>query len=227
MARTTHFKYVLLILCLCAANLPAQQADMLPPLPPSNAVPPPDSDTLPPPPQLEWSPLGPKDEGAGGGIIEPPLVPSAQADVPIAPPPPPTIETPLPGGPDPNAIELAKPDVEVWRAEGDSPQTPARLPERLDKAYVAGPAPVWLRVQYSPLAAGKQVLVRAGRGITVSVPGGTLIIPPSGECLVQAQLADGVDRSHINFYCDGIKTALPVVRASLETVEGAEIGGGQ
>lgn len=224
MAKSIHFRYVLLILCLGAATLPAQEADLLPPLPPPYAVPPPEPDTLPPPPQLEWSPLGPKDEGGGGSIIEAAMVPPPETEAPIAPPPPPVIETPLPGLPDP---ELAKPDVEVWRPESESPQTPARLPERLDTAYVAGPAPVWLRVQYNPLAAGKRVLVRTGRGITVNVPGGGLTIPPNGECLVQAQLGAGINRSHINFYCDGIKTALPVVLASVQTVEGAENGGGQ
>ena len=53
---TDSVRYVLLILCLAAASLPAQQAEMIPPPIPSVIPPePPDPDTLPPP-QLEWEP---------------------------------------------------------------------------------------------------------------------------------------------------------------------------
>jgi hypothetical protein len=47
MARSTHLRYILLILCLGVANLPAQQAEMIPPPIPSVLPPePPDPDTL-------------------------------------------------------------------------------------------------------------------------------------------------------------------------------------
>ena len=149
-------------------------------------------------------------------------------DAPIAPPPPPIIETPLPGGPDPNAMELVRPEMEIWRGDSQWPQIPARFSNRLDPAYVTGTEPVWLRAQFNPLAAGKKVLVRAGLGITVNATGAALTISSSGECLVQAQLAEGFNRSHINFYCDGIKTVLPVLRAPLATVVAVEeeTGGG-
>ena len=65
-------------------------------------------------------------------------------------------------------------------------------------------------------------------GITVGAAGAALTISPSGECLVQAQLAEGFDRSHVNLYCEGIKTVLPVLRAPLATVVAVEeeTGGG-
>ena len=219
MARSTHFRYVLLILCLGAANLPAQQAEMIPPPIPSVLPPePPDPDTLPVPPQLQWEPLGPKDEGGGegAGAATALIPPAAEADPVIAAPPPPVADTPLP--PDPDAMDLVKPDVEIWRGDSEWPQVPARVSNRLDKAYVAGSEPVWLRAQFNPAAAGKKILVRPGRGITVNATGAALTVSPNGECLVQAQLAEGVNRSHVIFYCEGIKTVLPVVRASLSTV---------
>ena len=72
--------------------------------------------------------------GAAEGIIAPPPM----DDAPIAPPPPPIIETPLPDGPDPNAMELVKPDVEIWRGDSEWPQIPARFSDRLDTAYIKG-----------------------------------------------------------------------------------------
>jgi len=202
---------------------------MLPPLPTLFASPPPDPGTLPPPPQLDWSPLGPKDEGGGGEPSATTIVPPPPQDETPIPPPPPVVEAPVIDGFDPAQMELAKPDVEVWRPESESPQIPSSFSNRLDTAYVTGTEPVWLKVQFNPLAAGKKVLVRAGRGIAVSGTGTPLTIPSNGECLVQAQLIEGVYRSHINFYCSGNKTVLPVVRASLAKVEDAEAatGGGQ
>jgi hypothetical protein len=229
MARSTLFKSFLLILSLGAANLPAQEPQEIPPPPAADyTVAPPDSNTLPPPPQFEWAPLGPKDEGGVGGGIETVSVPPPQEDPPIAPPPPAIIENPLPGGPDPNAMELVKPEVEIWRGDSQWPQIPARFSNWLDPAYVTGTEPVWLRVKFDPLAAGKRVLVRAGRGTTVNATGAALTISASGECLFQAQLAEGFNRSHICLYCEGIKTVLPVLRAPLLTVITVEeeTGGG-
>jgi len=229
MAKSILLSYVLLILCLGAASLPAQQPEMIPPPIPSVLLPePPDPDTLPPPPQLEWEPLGPQGgEEQGGGVVAT-VVPPPLTEVPAEPPPPPMVETPVAGLPDPEAVELAKPEVEIWRDGSEWPQIPARTSNRLDKAYVTGTEPVWLRAQFNPAAAGKRVLVRPGRGITVDVTGAALTISSSGECLVRAQLAEGVDRSHLIFYCEGIKTVLPVVRASLTTVieMEEETGGG-
>jgi hypothetical protein len=218
-----------LFLCLGAANLPAQQAEMIPP-PISSVIPPepPDPDTLPPPPQLEWEPLAPKDSveqssGAAAVAVPPPL-----PEAPIAPPPPPVTEPLLAGPPDPADAEAAKAEVEVWRPESESPQIPARSFNRLAPAYVTGDALVTLRVQFDPAAAGKTVYARPGRGITIGDNGGVRTISPTGECVIAVQLAPGCPRSHIIFYCNGVRTALPVVRAPLAVVIEAEgeTGGG-
>jgi hypothetical protein len=230
MARSTPFKYVLLILCLGAANLPAQeQGIILPPIPSVLPPDPPDPDTLPPPPPLQWEALPPRDSGGEGGASGGVDVPPALDETPLAPPPPPVEEVPLPGGPDPAEEELAKPDVEIWRPEGELPQVPERRFNRLAQTYVTGTAPVWLRVQFDPLAAGKRVFVKPGRGITLQPSEAVLTISSSGECLVLATLAEGLARSHVIFYCEGVKTVLPVVRAPLATVIAAEeeTGGGE
>jgi hypothetical protein len=229
MPRSPQFSCALVILCLGAAYLPAQQPEMIPPPIPSVLPPePPDPDTLPPPPRLEWEPLGPKgsEEAEGGtvGIIVPPPL----TEVPVEPPPPPMVETPVAGLPDPSEMELAKPEVEIWRESSEWPQVPARTSNRLDKAYVTGTEPVWLRVQFDPQAAGKTVYVKPGPGITISPSEGFLTVPSTGECVVQAQFMEGLTRGHVVFYCEGVKTVLPVARAPLAKVEENEVetGGG-
>jgi hypothetical protein len=94
---------------------------------------------------------------------------------------------------------------------------------------MTGTGPVALRVQFDPSAAGKGVIVIPGRGITLNPPNAILTISPSGECNISAQLEENSSRSHIIFYCAGIKTVLPVLRSSLRVVEEkeAETGGGQ
>lgn len=217
-----------LFLCLGAVNLPAQGPEMIPPpIPEVMPAPPPDPDTLPPPPELEWEPLGPKGSEEESGAPPAAYVPPPEPEASIAPPPPPFVETPLPGQPDPAEMELAKPEVEVWREESESPQVPERTSNQLEQAYIAGTDPVVLRVQFNPLAAGKIVCVKPGRGITLNPSVVFLTISSSGECIISAQLAESVARSHIIFYCENVKTILPVVRASLATVEAAEAGGGQ
>ena len=218
-----------LFLCLCAAHVQAQQPQLMPPpLPNVVPSPPPDPDTLPPPPQLQWDSLVPRDSGGEAGAVEAVVVPPPQPEPSIAPPPPPAVENPVPGAPDPSQLELAKPDVEVWRTQSESPQIPARVSNRLDQAYFTGTEPVALKVQFSPLAAGKIVYVKPGRGITLEPPLALLTVSSSGECLIQARFAEGLARSHIVFYCGAVKTVLPVVRASLATVVAAEeeTGGG-
>lgn len=202
---------------------------MIPPPIPSVIPPePPDPDTLPPPPPAEWEtlvPKGSKEEGGGAVAV---VIPPPETETPIAPPPPLLIETPLPGGPDLSGMELLKPDVEIWRGDSDWPQIPARRSSQLDPAYVTGTEPVWLRVKFDSAAAGKKVFVRLHSGITLNPPVRVLTIPEDGEIIVLGELVQGFARSHIIFYCSGMKTVLPVVRASLATVVGAEeeTGGG-
>jgi len=121
------------------------------------------------------------------------------------------------------------PDVEIWREESELPQIPARNLNRLEPAYIAGDDSVVLRVQFNSLAAGNHVYMMPGPGIAVPPANAVLTISPSGECIVSVQLEEGVDSSHLIFYCEGIKTVLPVARASLAQVEQleAQSGGGE
>jgi hypothetical protein len=216
-----------LVLCFGWANAPAQELQMVPPPIPDVLPPlPPDPDNLPPPPQLQWDSLTPKGAEDQGTLVETAPVAAAEAEAPMAPPPPPVTE-PVGGLPDPAEVELVQPDVEIWRQESESPQVPARRSNRLDQAFVTGTAPVTLRVQFSPAAAGKRVYVRPGEGLSIDANGAALTVSPAGDCLIAAQLAEGVSRSHINFYCEGVKTVLPVVRAALSTVIQAEEEGGR
>jgi hypothetical protein len=139
------------------------------------------------------------------------------------------VETPQSGGLDPAALELAKPDVEIWRNESEYPQIPARRSNRLALSYVTGTEPVWLRVQFDPRMEGKSVYVKPGPGTSLNPPALFQTISASGECLVLAQIAQGVDRSHVIFYCEGVKTVLPIMRAPLATVVANEAltGGGE
>jgi hypothetical protein len=217
-----------LLLCLGYGHARAQELQMVaPPIPQIIPTPPPDPDTLPAP-QLQWDSLTPKGAEDQGASLETEPVLAPQAEAPMEPPPPPVIDPIVPGLPDPARVELVQPDVEIWRQQSESPQVPTRLSNRLDQAFVTGTAPVTLRVQFSPAAAGKQVYVRPGRGISIGTNGGGgLTISTTGECLVAAQLDEDVDRSHIIFYCEGVKTVLPVMRASLATVIQAETEGGR
>jgi hypothetical protein len=216
------------VLCFGWANAPAQELEMrAPPIPSVIPPEPPDPDTLPPPPQLQWAPLVPKGSEERGSPAEGVAVPPADPEPSIAPPPPPVIETVVPGLPDQAELELLKPDVEIWRQQSESPQVPARQINRLQPAFVTGNEPVTLRVQFSPAVAGKHVFVRPGRGLSVGINDGMLTVSSAGECLVTAQIDEGVSQSHIIFYCEGVKTVLPVSRASLATVIEAEEEGGR
>jgi hypothetical protein len=215
-----------IVLSLWSANASAQELEMrAPPIPSVIPPPPPDPDTLAAPPQLQWEPLVPKGLEERGSPAEAVAAPPPDPEPSIAPPPPPVSETIVEGLPDPAELELLKPDVEIWRQQSESPQAPTRGINRLEQAFVTGTEPVTLKVQFSPAAAGKQVYVRPGRGLSIGINDGLLTVSTAGECLVAAQLDEGFDRSHIIFYCDGVKTVLPVTRAALATVMAAEEGG--
>jgi hypothetical protein len=213
---------------LCAASVPAQEAELDPPPLPDFAMPPPDPETLAPPPEVEWEPLTEQDSREDADVVGIVSVPPPEVEAPIAPPPPPLVETLVPGEPDAAEIALVEPQVEVWREQSESPQIPARSLNRLEQTYVAGTDSVVLRVQFDPLAAGKEVYMMPGPGIAVEPADAVLTISPSGECIVSVLLEEGIDSSHIIFYCEGIKTVLPVARASLAKVEEREAlsGGG-
>jgi hypothetical protein len=225
----SRFFLLLPLLCLSSTILAQEQLQMAPPSIPEVLPPePPDTDLLPTPPQLEWPALGPKGSDGTVDVVEPIDVPAPKSEPSLAPPPPPLTEIPSPGGPDPNEVKLVEPDVEIWRQQSEQPQIPASYTDRLAEAYVTGTEPVWLRVQFDPRAAGKHVWVRPGRGITVNLSTPVPTISSTGEVLVLAQLIEGVNRSHLIFSCEGVRTVLPVVRAALSTViEAEEASGGE
>jgi hypothetical protein len=217
----TSVFFVAVLLFLPPAKMRAQQPAMPGPVPELASSPPPEPETLPPPPPMEWQPLGPKgsdDVGSGDVTV---IATKPEPEASIAPPPLPLVETPIPGV-DFTKLELAKPEVEIWREDSEWPQKPQRHSNRLETAYIAGTAAVWLKVQFAPEAAGKLVSARPGPGITLQPPEGIFTVSSSGECIVLAQLQESVVLSHINFLCEGIKTVLPVSRATLATVEAKE-----
>lgn len=214
-----------LFLCLCVVSVPAQEFELsAPPVPEVMPEPPPDPDTFPQPPELEWTELEPNSAVAPPSGPTSPSVPPPALEAFIPPPPPPEFETAVEGLPSLAEIELAQPNVEIWRDGGKSPQIPERQFNQLKQAYVTGTEPVVLRVQFDPLAAGKQVFVKAGNGLTLNPEVVIMTVSSTGECIVSAQLGENLARSHIIFSCEGVTTILPVVRASVGTVEQAEAG---
>jgi hypothetical protein len=93
---------------------------------------------------------------------------------------------------------------------------------KLTPSYLTGTDSVWVRVQFTKADAGKWVFVKPGPGITLDPPDPKVTVPESGECLFAAQIAEGVERSHVIFYCQGVKTVMPVVRAPVEAVRNME-----
>ena len=122
----------------------------------------------------------------------------------------------------PTAVEIQRvtPSIEVWRANGNSPQVPQRRGSSLERAYIVGAEPVVLRVKFDPLSAGKLVSVIPGRGTLIDSSSSLMTISSTGECLVSVQLVEA--RGHIIVYCQGLKTVLPLSRASLAMVRGRE-----
>jgi hypothetical protein len=212
-----------LFLCLGWATARAQELEMVaPPIPEILPPAPPDPYNLPAPPELQWDSLTPKgseEEQPPGEVI---YVPPPATETAIAAPPPAMLEIPLPGIPDPADLERAKPEVEIWRPQSEWPQVPERRSNKLDLAFVTGTEPATLRVQFDPLLAGKSVYIRPGMGIALNPPAVTLAVPATGELIIVAQIAEGADRSHITFYCEGVKTVLPVRRAPLPVIIQAE-----
>ena len=210
---------------LSCTTLLAQGTQLLaPPVLASPLAPPPEPDPLLQP-ALPWESLAPKGDPADVAPTELAVAPPPEVEAEIAPAPVPLVEEPLPGPPNPSDKELVEPDVEVWRQDSESPQSPARYHDQLKTAYMTGTEPVTLKVQFDARAAGRSVFVRPGRGISVEPANTALFISSEGVCVLTARLAEGVSRSHILFYCDGIRTVLPISRASALQVGTAEEGG--
>jgi hypothetical protein len=137
-------------------------------------------------------------------------MPSAQPPAPPAPPP------------DPIQIQRLTPIVEVWRAGALSPQVPIRRGRYWESVYIADNEPVMIRLQFDPLARGKTVVVRPGRGAILDPPTEVLQIRPTGECVVAVRLEENAPAGHITFHCGGLMTTLPLSRHSLARVQANE-----
>ena len=139
----------------------------------------------------------------------------------LPPPPiPPRIQPTFPR----TALERQRvtPAIEVWRAGAPTPQLPARRGNYVAPAYIADNQPVLVRLQFDPLARGKAVVVRPGRGAILDPPTEVLQIRPTGECVVTVRLEERAPRGHVTFHCDGLMTTLLLSRRSLALVQANE-----
>jgi hypothetical protein len=114
------------------------------------------------------------------------------------------------------------PTIEVWRANALLPQAPTRRGNYVAPAYIADNQPVMVRLQFDPLARGKTVVARPGRGAILDPPTEVLQIRPTGECVVAVRLEANAPRGHVTFHCDGLMTTLPLFRRSLASVQANE-----
>jgi hypothetical protein len=114
------------------------------------------------------------------------------------------------------------PAIEVWRANALLPQVPARRGNYVVPAYIADNQPVMVRLQFDPLARGKAVVVRPGRGAILDPPTEVLQIQPTGECVLTVRLEANAPRGHVTFHCDGLMTTLLLSRRSLALVQATE-----
>lgn len=213
-----------LVFCLGTANTFAQEPQMIaPPLPAVWAQPPPDPDTLPPPPELQWEPMPPPAPAQPADAVPQALnVPAPEPEIEVAPPPVPAPASFVPGAGSAEGMVKGTEEIEVWRAESVSPQMPARHGPRFEKSYIEGTDPVAVRLHFDPLAAGKKVIVRPDRGVTVTPPETEFEVGPTGECVISVALAANFHRSQVSVYCDGFRTSLPLSRAPLAVVEAHE-----
>lgn len=90
-------------------------------------------------------------------------------------------------------------------------------------AFIADNQPVMVRLQFDPLARGKTVVVRPGKGAILDPPTEVLQIRPTGECVVTVRLQENAARGHVTFHCNGLMTTLPLSRNSLARVQATEI----
>jgi hypothetical protein len=112
--------------------------------------------------------------------------------------------------------------VEVWRPQSQSPQMPARHGRRFALAYAVGRESFTLRLRFDPRAAGKEVVVIAGPGVTIDPPGAVLQLNNGGQCTVSLKLDGAFNRSDITISCLGVQTRVPVARATLAEAQAEE-----
>ena len=129
--------------------------------------------------------------------------------------------------PDPAEIQRLTPRLQIWRATGLVPQTPSRHHDVLEYVYVPDGERATVLLQFDRRAAGERITVVPAGGLVLSSPEPSVTVSTNGECIVTVQLAEGVSRSHIIFYCGAVKTILPIARASLAKVVQQEAATGR
>lgn len=202
-----------LVLAICLSTVEAQSPPSSSPSPVPSASPTPFALPIP-----SAAPTrAPENVVRTPPIPVPPPQPAAKLP---APPIPPRAQLTFPR----TALERQRvtPAIEVWRAGAHTPQLPARRGNYITPAYVADNQPVMVRVQFDPLARGKTVVVRPGRGAILEPPTEVLQIRPTGECVVTVRLEENAPRGHVTFHCDGLMTTLLLSRRSLASVQANE-----
>jgi hypothetical protein len=184
----------------------------------------PEEQTAPPPESSAPMPTG-DDPAPGSGQAE--TVPPEQPEQELPPPPAPVIAA-FSSEPDAAEIQRIIPQVEVWRAGASLAQKPARQSHCTKPVYVTGNQSVMVRLQFDPLSSGKLVMITEATNITLDSGEADVHINPTGECIVSLRLDEDVRRGHVTFWCDGLDTTVPFLRASQAMVEAQEAatGGG-
>jgi hypothetical protein len=120
---------------------------------------------------------------------------------------------------------MAVPNVEIWRNQSISPQIPPRRQRRFELGYVVGKEPALVRLRFHPLAAGQTVVIQPGPGVTIDPADTEFRVEKNGECVVSVTLDGSFVRSDFDVYCAGVKTKVPLERATVEIVERKEAAG--
>lgn len=112
--------------------------------------------------------------------------------------------------------------IEVWRNGSSSPQKRARRGRRFDLTYLVGTEAAILRLKFNPKAAGKEIFLQLGPGVTLDPPEQKFLIEQNGHCDVSLRIDGSFRRSDVTVNCAGFTSKVTVERAAREIVEGEE-----
>jgi hypothetical protein len=122
---------------------------------------------------------------------------------------------PAPASNPPSLVQLQQltPTVEIWRPTALAPEVPTRHGNYLTPVSIAPNEVVTVRLQFGPLAMGKAVVVTRAQGAVFDPPQQVLVVQSTGDCAVSVALSEGYPSGALKFYCQGITTTLPLLRA--------------
>lgn len=222
MAKSVLLTFALLILRLGAANLLAQDLQMVPPpLPSSPLIPPPAPNAVPAPPQFEWEPIGPLPQ------LDPPIdlpqvsiIPPGVADpaMPLSAPPP--VAPFIGGAPNPIDQWRATPRFEIWRSGAETPEIPVPAKEGWQRTLITNGVPVVVRLLFDPSMTGNPVTITISEGVLIQPAQEVVNIGAGGECLFTVDLDSRQEEGgEITFYTKQVTTGLLLAVASPEMIE--------